>query len=189
MEGSSIQRNLKNPYQSLLQSTPFSKHQAAPIVTCSSGKYPKTSRNMTSWWFQPIWKIWVKMGSSSPNMGENKFSWTSTAFFRDTDWQLGSPWKSPEKTSTKQKKSVRQSSPLEISRAWLLPSSKKDPMPRCYVPEKNTQRFGVTQPVLPEMLGVLGGDRCFGKWQTWFRWMFFGADFEIRKNCIGPCTY
>ena len=55
-------RNLKNPYQSLLQSTPFSKHQAAPIVTCSSGKYPKTSRNMTSWWFQPIWKILVKMG-------------------------------------------------------------------------------------------------------------------------------
>ena len=26
----------------------------------------------SGWWFQPIWKIWVKMGSSSPNRGENK---------------------------------------------------------------------------------------------------------------------
>ena len=97
-------RNLNNPYQSLLQSTPFSKHQAGLIVTCSSGKYPKTSRNMTSWWFQPIWKIWVKMGSSSPNMGENKISWTSTAFFRDTDWQLGSPWKISRKNIHQTKK-------------------------------------------------------------------------------------
>ena len=23
------------------------------------------------WWFQPIWKIWVKLGSSSPNKGKN----------------------------------------------------------------------------------------------------------------------
>ena len=28
--------------------------------------------SLTSWWFQPIWKILVKMGSSSPNRGENK---------------------------------------------------------------------------------------------------------------------
>ena len=26
----------------------------------------------TGWWFQPIWEILVKMGSSSPNRGENK---------------------------------------------------------------------------------------------------------------------
>ena len=26
---------------------------------------------MASWWFQPIWKIWVKMGSSSPTRNEN----------------------------------------------------------------------------------------------------------------------
>ena len=26
----------------------------------------------SSWWFQSIWKIWVKMGSSSPGKGENK---------------------------------------------------------------------------------------------------------------------
>ena len=30
------------------------------------------SRKRTSWWFQPLWKISVKMGSSSPNRGENK---------------------------------------------------------------------------------------------------------------------
>ena len=27
---------------------------------------------ITGWWFQPIWKILVKMGSSSPGRGENK---------------------------------------------------------------------------------------------------------------------
>ena len=27
---------------------------------------------VTSWWFQPGWKILVKIGSSSPNLGENK---------------------------------------------------------------------------------------------------------------------
>ena len=26
----------------------------------------------SSWWFQPLWKIWVKMGKSSPNRGENQ---------------------------------------------------------------------------------------------------------------------
>ena len=26
----------------------------------------------SGWWFQPIWKIFVKMGSSSPNRDENK---------------------------------------------------------------------------------------------------------------------
>ena len=29
----------------------------------------------TGWWFQPIWKILVKMGSSSSNRGENKNIW------------------------------------------------------------------------------------------------------------------
>ena len=29
----------------------------------------------TSWWFQPLWKIFVKMGSSSPNRGEKKNVW------------------------------------------------------------------------------------------------------------------
>ena len=36
---------------------------------------------ITGWWFQPIWKIWVKMGSSSPNRGENYFKkifWVAT---------------------------------------------------------------------------------------------------------------
>ena len=38
-----------------------------------NGKVP---RNWTGWWLnQPIWKILVKMGSSSPNRGENKNIW------------------------------------------------------------------------------------------------------------------
>ena len=33
----------------------------------------------SGWWFQPIWKIFVKMGSSSPNRGENsKNLWVAT---------------------------------------------------------------------------------------------------------------
>ena len=29
----------------------------------------RTQWRYPSWWFQPIWKIWVKMGSSSPKFG------------------------------------------------------------------------------------------------------------------------
>ena len=30
----------------------------------------------SGWWLnQPLWKIWVKLGSSSPNRGENKNIW------------------------------------------------------------------------------------------------------------------
>ena len=31
---------------------------------------PKTT--ITSWWFQPVWKILAKLGSFSPSKGENK---------------------------------------------------------------------------------------------------------------------
>ena len=32
----------------------------------------KISPRKTGWWFQPLWKIWVKMGSSSPRIGVKK---------------------------------------------------------------------------------------------------------------------
>ena len=33
--------------------------------------FVKKNRNKTGWWFQPLWKIWVKMDSSSPIFGVN----------------------------------------------------------------------------------------------------------------------
>lgn len=36
------------------------------------GKKYYTSISISSWWCQPPWNIWVRMGSSSPNRGEYK---------------------------------------------------------------------------------------------------------------------
>ena len=52
---------------------------------------------LTSWWFQPLWKIWVKMGSSSPSFGvkfeKNIFELPPTFVFYSTiDIILSFPW-------------------------------------------------------------------------------------------------
>ena len=47
-----------------------------------------------SWWFQPIWKIWVKLGSSSPIFGVkmSKNLWVATTFFFEClSWSLSHP--------------------------------------------------------------------------------------------------
>ena len=36
---------------------------------CQFGCLYGTKPTFSSWWFQPLWKIWVKMGSSSPKFG------------------------------------------------------------------------------------------------------------------------
>ena len=36
--------------------------------------FETTTQLITNWWFQPLWKILVKMGSSSPSRGEHKNS-------------------------------------------------------------------------------------------------------------------
>ena len=45
--------------------------------SCTTGDVKNCTANngmncLSSWWFQPIWNILVKMGSSSPNRDENK---------------------------------------------------------------------------------------------------------------------
>ena len=43
-------------------------------VCCFAAKTTKgvARRTSSSWWFQPIWKIWSSKWIISPNMGENK---------------------------------------------------------------------------------------------------------------------
>ena len=49
-------------------------------LTSQSIIIPRIFSKSSSWWFQRIWKTWVKMGSSSPSFGmkiENIFSTTT----------------------------------------------------------------------------------------------------------------
>ena len=55
---------------------------------------PIFTKKNTSWWFQPIWKIWVKMGSSFPNFRGEKFQknmWVATHHPRK-NCPLGTTW-------------------------------------------------------------------------------------------------
>ena len=49
----------------------------------------------TSWWFQPTWKIWVKMGSSSPSFGIKKNIYLSCHQPNATSMDTLSPHISP----------------------------------------------------------------------------------------------
>ena len=57
--------------------------------------FVKKNRNETGWWLnQPLWKIWVKMGSSSPIFGVKiKNLWVATTFrnVRNYNWELRWP--------------------------------------------------------------------------------------------------
>ena len=48
-------------------------NQGSAVVTWYIGKWELGSKYIgkwkTGWWLQPIWKIYVKLGSSSPNFG------------------------------------------------------------------------------------------------------------------------
>ena len=44
--------------------------------------------NCTSWWFQPIWNILVKMGSSSPNRDENNKYWIFETTNQSCAWEF-----------------------------------------------------------------------------------------------------
>ena len=50
-----------------------------PEVQQKSSEILHLDATKTGWWFQPIWKIWVKLGSSSPIFGVNiKNIWVAT---------------------------------------------------------------------------------------------------------------
>ena len=51
----------------------FPKQPGYPgFFHCSNSRVKSSQLNFPGWWFQPIWRILVKMGSSSPNRGEKK---------------------------------------------------------------------------------------------------------------------
>ena len=67
-------------FDCLKNSQAFFKHQAVESVRNSLKLQAFFTHHhqlwwptnpITSWWFQPLWKIWVKTGSSSPNRCEN----------------------------------------------------------------------------------------------------------------------
>ena len=55
-----------------IQYSPWKMVLGKTILTFLLGSNKRPIFRFSSWWFQPLWKIWVKMGSSSPNKGENK---------------------------------------------------------------------------------------------------------------------
>ena len=82
-----------------------------------------TKKNITSWWFQPIWKILVKMGSSPPRIGMKiKNLWNHHLDQIRWKW-LGISWQptsSPLLRSTASSRSAlncTQSSRLAVGRA------------------------------------------------------------------------
>ena len=71
--------SVKSPNQGSLGSRPigfplmFFQESKIYWTTWKIGEtYLEHMGKISSWWFQPSWKIWVKMGSSSPSSGENK---------------------------------------------------------------------------------------------------------------------
>ena len=70
------------PWTSQYRSENYTVGQESPTSQRISGlqcqpkmwnqKYRAVKKYFNSWWLsQPIWKIWVKLGSSSPSRGEN----------------------------------------------------------------------------------------------------------------------